>query len=181
MHGIGIKIRNWIGNWLRNRKQRVVANGVNFEWLPVTSGVPQGSALGPTLFIIYINDVDANVSSSVLKFADDTKLYYNICTCDQTDRLQCDLDKMSEWSTKWQMPFNADKCKRFHMGHSCPRVNYMIGGVEIKNVWAEKDLCVTIGCTIDSSLQCAKVVSTAYMALGVIKRTYVYKSQGNAM
>ena len=57
--------------------------------------------LGPALFIMYINDIYANVSSSVLKFADDTKLYSNVCTCAQRYRLQCDLDKTSEWSTKW--------------------------------------------------------------------------------
>ena len=155
MHGIGIKIRNWIGNWLHNRKQRVVVNGVKFKWLPVMSAVSQGSVLGPALLIIYIFDTDANVSSSVPKFSDDTKLHSNVCPCNQTDRLQCDLDKMSEWSTKWKMPLNADKCIRLHVGHSYPSVNYSIGGVEIKNVKAEKDLCVTIGCTMDSSLQCA--------------------------
>ena len=114
--------------------------------MPVTSGVPQGYLLGPALFIIYINDIDANISSSVLKFADDTKLHSNVCTCDQTDHLQCDLDKMPEWSTKWQMLFNADQCKCFHVGHRYPSVNCSIG-VEIKNVKVEKDLGVTIGCT----------------------------------
>ena len=58
--------------------------------------------LGPALFIIYIKDIDENASSSVPKLADDTKLYSNVTICDQTDCLQCDLDKMSEWSTKWQ-------------------------------------------------------------------------------
>ena len=97
--------------------------------------------LGPALFIIYISNIDANVSSSVIKFADDTKLCSNDCICDKT--------------RKWQMLFNADKCMRLHVGHSHPSVNCSIGGVEIRNVKAEKDLGVTIGCAIDSSLQCA--------------------------
>ena len=80
MHSIGIKIRNWIGNWLHYCKHRVVVNGVKSEWLPVIGGVPQGSVLGPALFIIYINDIDADISSSVAKFADDTILYSNVCT-----------------------------------------------------------------------------------------------------
>ena len=94
MHGIGIKIRNWIGNWLDNRRQRIVINGVKSEWLPVTRGIPQSSVQEPVLFIIYINDIDATVFSSVLMFADDTRLYNNVCKCDQTDHLQCDLDEI---------------------------------------------------------------------------------------
>ena len=93
---MGIQIRNWIGNRFLNRKQRVVVNGVKSEWLPVTSGVPLGSVLAQTLFVIYINDIDLNVSSSVHKVADFTKLYSNVYTCDQTDHLQHDLDEMSE-------------------------------------------------------------------------------------
>ena len=95
MHGMGIKIRNWIENWRNNRKQRIVVNGVKSEWLPVTSGVTQSSVQG-ALSVIYINDIDANVSSSALMFADDTKLHRNVCTGDQMDRLQCDLAEMSE-------------------------------------------------------------------------------------
>ena len=75
---------------------RVVVNCAKSEWLPVTSGVPLGSVLAQTLFVIYINDIDLNVSSSVLKVADDTKLYSNVCTRNQTDHPQHDLDVMSE-------------------------------------------------------------------------------------
>ena len=99
MHGIGIRIRNLMGNRLHNRQQRVVLNGVKSEWLPVTSGVPQGSVLGPALFIMYINGIDAIVSSSVRMYAEGTKLYSHVCICDQTDRLQCDLHEMSVLST----------------------------------------------------------------------------------
>ena len=77
------------------------------------------------------------------------------------------------------MLFNVDKCKCLHLEHTYPRANYNIGGVKIKNVKAEKDLGVTIGSTLDSSLQCAKVVSTANKVLSVTRRTYVYKNQSN--
>ena len=77
------------------------------------------------------------------------------------------------------MLFNADKCKHLHVAHSYPSVTYSIGCVEIKNVETEEDYGVTIGCTVDSSLQCAKVVITANKVLSVIKRTYVHKSQSN--
>ena len=90
------------------------------------------------MLFICINDIDVDVSSSILIFADEAKLYSNVCTCDDADRLQCDLDKMSEWSTKWQMLFNHDNCKRLRVGHIYPSVIYGIGGAEIMNVEAEK-------------------------------------------
>ena len=79
------------------------------------------------------------------------------------------------------MLFNADKCNRLHVGHSYHSVNYSIGVVEKKNVEGEKDLGVALGCTLDSSLQCAKVVGTANKVLCVMKRIFVYKSQSNIM
>ena len=145
------------------------------------SGVAKGSVLGPELFIIEFSDIDANISSSVFKFADDTKLHSNVCTCDQTDRLQCDLNEMSGWSTKCQMSFNADKCKCLHEEHSCPKANYCIDGAEIEYIKAENFLGVPIGCILDSSLRCAIVVSTTNKVLGVTKRTYVHKSLSNVM
>ena len=79
------------------------------------------------------------------------------------------------------MPFNAEKCKHMHVGHSWPSAHYSISDVEIKNFKVEKDLGETIGCTLDSSYQCAKVASTANKVLSVINRTYKYKSQRNCM
>ena len=73
-HGIGSNIWRWSEAWLSDRSQRVVINGKASGWEKVTSGVPQGLVLGPTLFIIYINDIDDGITSSLLKFADDTKL-----------------------------------------------------------------------------------------------------------
>ena len=70
-NGIGGKISKWIQSWLTDRKQRVIVNNVTSDWIPVISGVPQGSVLGPCLFVIYINDIDDAVSSKILKFADD--------------------------------------------------------------------------------------------------------------
>ena len=134
--------------------------------------------LGLTLFI---NDIDVNISSLVLMFADDTKLYSDVCTCDHMDRLLCDLDKLSKWSNKWLMLFNADKCKCFHVGHSYLSVDYIVSGVEIKNVTAGKGLGVAICCTLGSSLHYSKLVSTANEVLCIIKRTYVHKSQRNIM
>ena len=73
-HGIGGKIWGWIDDWLNSRKQRATLNGRESDWIDVLSGLPQGSVLGPVLFVIYINDIDSYASSKTLKFAEDTKI-----------------------------------------------------------------------------------------------------------
>ncbi len=75
--GIDGNVHNWIENWLRNRKQRIVINGTASDWAPVTSGVP---ALGPVLFIIHIKDIDVGLNNLVSKFPDDTKIGNSIIT-----------------------------------------------------------------------------------------------------
>jgi len=75
-HGFGGNVLRWIENWLCGRQQRVVLNGQYSDWKWVLSGVAQGSVLGPLLFVVYINDVDEQIASKILKFADDTKNYH---------------------------------------------------------------------------------------------------------
>ena len=125
-HGIGSNIWRWIEAWLCDRTQRVVINGKASGWEKVTSGVPQRSVLGPTLFIIYINDIDDMITSSSLKFADDTKLLRKVGTQDDCEELQNDLHKMYKWSEDWQMVFNIDKCKCLHIGHGNSRTSYKL-------------------------------------------------------
>ena len=113
-HGIDSKIKAWISGWLKQRKQRVTINGVFSDWREVFSGVPQGSVLGPVLFLIYINDLDNGVRNWILKFADDTKLFGRVRNSYDGRRLQQDLDKLIKWSENWQMLFNMGKCKEGH-------------------------------------------------------------------
>ena len=85
LEAIGIKGRllGWIKEWLTGQKQRVVINGMASDWKDVLSGIPQGSILGPLLFIIFINDLDLGIKNSILKFADDTKLFGGAGTSNQ--------------------------------------------------------------------------------------------------
>ena len=96
---------------MNNRFQRVCLDGVSSKWAKVLSGVPQGSVLGPLLFLLYINDMDDSIKSSLLKFADDTKVLRKIYSEEDNTQLQKDLDSLVKWSQDWQMTFNTDKCK----------------------------------------------------------------------
>ena len=99
-HGMGNSIINWIEQWLKDRRQRVVVDGEVSSWKPVLSGVPQGSVLGPILFLIYINDLEEGVTGNILKFADDTKLFRKVKEIGDKQKLQDDIDKLVKWSEK---------------------------------------------------------------------------------
>ena len=101
---------NWINAWLTGHEQRVVLNGEESGWLPVTSGVPQGSVLGPTLFVIFINPLDLvvdNLASILSKFADDTKVGCEVNSKEDCLLLQEVIDWLMIWAEEWQMEFNA--------------------------------------------------------------------------
>ncbi len=115
-------------------------NGVTSEWIPVTSGVPQGSVLGSVLFIIYINDIDLGVNNFISKFADDTKIGNAVLAeCDRRS-IQEDLRKISDWSVKLEMPFNINKCQTPQVGSRNIKKDYEMCGVKIKSVRSVKDL-----------------------------------------
>ena len=99
-HGIANDVINWIEKWLTQRRQRAIVVGEILNWKSVLSGVPQGSVLGPILFLIYINDLEDDISSKVLKFADDTKLFRKVTNVTDKQSLQDDLDKLVKWSEK---------------------------------------------------------------------------------
>ena len=94
VHGIGNDVINWIEKWLTHRRQRVIVDGEISNWKTVLSGVPQGSVLGPILFLIYINYLEDDISSKVLKFADDIKVFRKVTNDTDKQSLQDDLDKL---------------------------------------------------------------------------------------
>ena len=179
-HGIVGKVVEWVEAWLTGRKQRVVLNGKMSDWAPVESGVPQGSCLVPTCFVIFINDIDNAISivtSFISKFADDTKVGRVVKDEKDREELQKDLDNLMEWSVEWQMLFNASKCKVVHFGRNNPGFNYTMGGYApagsvLEAVVEEKDVGVVIHNTLKPSVQCAKAAKKANQVLGQMARAF---------
>ena len=117
------------------------------------SGVPQGLVLGP-LLLIYINDLDDNITSNVLKFTDDTKVFRKFKADGDKKHLQNDLHTLDKWSEKWQMMLNFGKCKCLHTGHGNLDVNYKMGDTVLGTTVKENDLGVTISADMKVSEQC---------------------------
>ena len=117
LHQLGVRGRNlaWIRGFLSDRFQRVVVDGEFSSSIPVTSGVPQGSVLGPILFLAYINDLPEQVKSQVRLFADDTVVYITMDKQDSPAVLQGDLKQLELWETLWDMEFNPGKCQVIHV------------------------------------------------------------------
>ena len=138
-YGIRNHTLSWICAFLSNRTQTTVVNGVHSSYVEVTSGVPQGSVIGPMLFLLYINDINNAIKSQIKLFADDSVLYRNI-------RNQNDLDTISSWAERWLMELNIDKCsvlsitlKRNYIFH-----DYNILGAMLRRVTNHDYLGVTI-------------------------------------
>ena len=139
-------------------------------------GVPQGSVLGLILFLIYINDLNYSITSNVLKFADDTKLYRKVNTDGDKQHLQNDLDRLVKWSEKWQM-FNFGKCKCLHTGRGNLDVNHKMGDTVLDTTVKEKDLGVTISADMKVSEQCGIAASKGNQIIGLIRRNITYKGK----
>jgi len=143
-YGIHGNLLSWLSNFLSNCLQRVTISGCLSEWTNVQSSVPQGSVLGPLLFILYVNDIPDLIKGGVRVFADDTKIYSVIRNFD-------DLNQLSQWSTVWLLRCNTAKCKVMWIGYS-PATTYTMTdtftnlSVVLEEVNEEKDLGVW--CTI---------------------------------
>ena len=179
-YGITDQVLNWVTAFLSHRKQRVVIRGTASEACDVTSGVPQGSVLGPLLFLIYINDLPLEVISPVSLFADDSKIFTRIISEKNKggqedvnvygkEVLQRDLNSIKAWAEKWKMEFNVDKCKIMHLGRLNPGNTYTMEGANLSVTTEEKDLGVLVDNELNYEKHIRGIVNKANRMLGMIK------------
>jgi ribonuclease P/MRP protein subunit RPP40 len=139
--------------------------------------VPQGSILGPLLFVIFTNDIDEAVTlvCIIKKFADDTKIGQRIVTEQDKKDMQQALDNLSRWAERWGMEFNLLKCKVMHLGHNNPQHDYLMDGQRLEHTTEENDIGVTVSNTLKPSAQCARAARTTQSVLGQITRAFHYR------
>jgi hypothetical protein len=181
-YGIEGKLLAWIKHFIIGRSQRVIMGENISNWCEVFSGVPQGSVLGPLLFIIYINDLPNMLTSECKLYADDSKL---ISITDKNDsvkkspnQLQIDINKVIEWCNIWEMKINKEKCKVMHFGIKNMSNKYTIndanGDYEIQETKLERDLGILISNDLKWHEQIKSSAAKAQRTLGLIKRTFSY-------
>ena len=149
----------------------MVVEGKKSDKSSVLSGVPQGSVLGPILFLVYINDLPESVRSKVRLFADDTILYRVIRSREDELILQRDLERLEAWGQTWQMEFHPTKCQAMRVGKkkSCPP-DYMLHGINLAIVSEVKYLGVIIDSNLNWSKQVSEVVAKANKKLAFLRR-----------
>ena len=171
-YGLDGNVINWIRDFLSQRVQRVVLDGATSDEVDVTSGVPQGSVIGPLLFLLYINDIGEVVDSRLRLFADDAVVYREIRSCNDNQALAEDLEKISRWCETWQLELNLDKCvvMNFWKKKSCPQFIYSIEQSVLKSVETVKYLGVRITDDISWGKHVREIIGQANRKLGFVKR-----------
>ena len=183
--GINGDLKDWIKDFLSNRTQSVVVNGTRSQEGKVTSGIPQGSVLGPILFVIYINDLPNCTTNQVKMFADDTKIFSRSDVPGNEASLQKDLDELVKWSEKWQLKFHPEKCALMKLGPRTDTEYYMTSKdkngnetcIKIQEKEAEKDLGVFVDNSLSFKHHVEKAKLKANRVMGLIRRSFDYLSE----
>ena len=172
-YGIRNNTQSWIRSFLSERSQRVVVDGEISQPAPVISGVPQGSVLGPILFLIFINDMPECVNAKCRLFADDTIIYQNITNTDDSQNLQNDLNALSTWADQWGMAFNPIKCNTIHISRKRKpsQFTYNLKGQPLETVDAASYLGVQISKDVAWNHHISKMVAKANCSLASIEGT----------
>ena len=190
-YGITDKTHNWIEDFLKDRNQHVKVNNTKSSEIPVKSGIPQGSVLGPVLFIIYINDLPGSVTSSIKLFADDAKIYQELDDSTHQNQIQRDLSALEAWSDKWLLKFHPEKCKRMFISRNRPDSRTVPLSltktdpdgnklkVKLQTVVEEKDLGVTFDNQLKFDKHIQNTTKKANRTMGIIRRTFVNLNKEN--
>ena len=170
LQGYGIRgnIWLWIKDFLKERLQYVKVGNSTSNTAQVTSGVPQGSVLGPTLFVYYINDMAEIIDCLIKIFADDTKLYHAVDTSESAIKLQENINRLTVWANDWQLKFNENKCKVLHLGKNNNHYDYTMNGTKLEETRAEKDLGVYVDPDVSFEAHINETVKKANRITGMI-------------
>ena len=175
-YGVRANLLEWIRAFLDDRKQLVLVNGKASNWHKVTSGIPQGSVLGPVLFVLYINDLPEIIKSKCFMFADDTKVYRIILGLEDVALMQEDITSLQGWSDKWLLRFHPKKCKAMAIGKSKYEPEYVLNGEEesckLEIISDEKDIGVYVDTKLNFRKHMQAMVNKANSRMAVISRTY---------
>lgn len=171
--GVCNPLLNWIRSYLADRRQRVVLKGHSSSWKGIGSGVPQGSVLGPLLFLIYINDLTEDIVSLPLIYADDTALFEVVDDpVLSADRLNGDLEKISVWSNKWLVTMNPSKCRNivFSLKHNKPfHPVLFLDDKSILKIESHKHLGLTLHCSMSWKTHILRIYEKANKRLNILK------------
>ena len=175
--GLHEQIVSWVKDFLTDRKQSVSIGNTRSSQRQVLSGVPQGSVLGPVLFICYINDMEEHLSSKLFMFADDTKLCLRITSEDDHKILQQDLDKIWTWCNEWQLKLNITKCHLINFNRDTHNIALHLGPLRttLPVVETEKDLGVTFDKFLSFRDHITTTVNKANSTLNLIRRSFNLK------
>ncbi|VDN31171.1 unnamed protein product, partial [Dibothriocephalus latus] len=169
LSGIGVRVRflAWIEIFILGRSQTVHISNKKSAKAAVESSVPQGSVLGPVLFIIHINDCVSELDCGIAMFADGIKPWRVIRTAADEENLQTNLNRLQKWSKDWLFPFNESKCNIIRVGkiNSSKGTVYRLDGIPLEEVNVQEDL----GVWIKPSLHCAKVAKSVIFVLYLVK------------
>ena len=171
-YGITGPVLTWLQSFLSDRRQAVVVDNCASDWVSVSSGVPQGSVVGPALFLAYINDLPERLNSQTRLFADDTAAYRLSASNDDRDQLQQDLLHLESWEKSWEMEFHPQKCSVLPITRSHnPIINsYHLHNHTLESVTSAKYLGVTLTKNLSWDTHIDQVCNKANKTLGFLRR-----------